>query len=258
MVLDFIEKYKFAIIGTVLFHVGVFIYANFVTVKRPFAFQEEQVEMNIPLDDIPLDPEMMKILEMNKPAEQNPDQPVYNVTSDQNDSRDKSFENYSTQEMDEKVMTDAKALEQQYYKEWESTHGDGSNKTNEKSSLDIQSEKDKVNKQNLNNPDKSIDTQGSNSFAGDVMASFSLKDRKAHSLEKPGYTCNSAGTVVLEIKVDKNGDVKDVTYLPGSSSNATECMITQSIKYAKRSRFNYSSSAPAVQTGTITYKFVSK
>lgn len=257
MVLDFIERYKFAIIGTVLFHVGVFIYANFVTVKRPFGVQEEQVEMNIPLDDIPLDPEMMKILEINKTPGTDANQQVYNVTSDANDTREKSYDDFSTQEIDQQVLENTKALEQQYFNEWQSTHGDGGQK-NENSGMDIQDRKENVNKQNPNNVDKSIDTQGANSFAGDVMASFNLKDRKAHSLEKPGYTCNSAGTVTLEIKVGKDGDVQSVSYLPGASSNATDCMIQQSIKYAKRSRFNYSGTAPAVQTGTITYKFVSR
>ncbi|MBI3135056.1 MAG: hypothetical protein HYZ14_10330 [Bacteroidetes bacterium] len=244
--------------GTVLVHVFIFIYANFVTIKRPYALVEPQVEMDIPLDDIPLDPEMMKLLEIKQNQGQDQNQQVYNVTSDANDTRDKSYEDFSTQEIDQQVLENTKALEQQYFNEWESTHGGNGGQKNENSSMDIQDRNEQVNKQNSNTTDKSIDTQGSNSFAGDVMASFNLKDRKAHALEKPGYTCNTAGTVTLEIKVGKDGDVQNVTYLPGASSNATDCMIQQSIKYAKRSRFNYSSTAPAIQTGTITYKFVSR
>lgn len=253
MVLDFIEKYKFAIIGTVVFHVCVFIYANFATVKRPFRLVEPVVEMNIPLDDIALDPEMMKLLEINKNQQES--QEVYNVTSDANDTRDKSFENFSTQEMDKQVEENAKALEQQYFDEWAGTHGDQTK--DQSSSMDIQ-DKDKQPDKTNSGPDKSIDNDGANAFAGDVMASFDLEGRKAHSLKKPGYTCNTSGTVMLEIKVDKNGAVKTVSYLPSGSSNATECMIQQSIKYAKQSSFNYSSTAPVLQTGTITYKFVSK
>lgn len=252
MILDFIEKYKFAIIGTVMFHVCVFIYANFVTVKRPFKLVEPEVEVNIPLDDIPIDPELMKLLEI-PPKNEGQDQPIYNVTSDANDTRDKSYENFSTQEMDKQVADNAKALEQQYFDEWGNSHGKPKDET---SGMDIDQKEKLDNKQN--NPDKSIDTQGANSFAGDVMASFNLSGRKANSLEKPGYTCNSSGTVMLEIKVDKAGVVKSVTYLPSGSSNATECMIEQSMKYARKSSFNYSSTAPALQTGTITYKFVSK
>lgn len=253
MVLDFIEKYKFAILGTVIFHVLVFIYTNFVTVKNPVYFADPQVEMDIPLDDVPLDPEIMELI---KPKQQDnlASQEVYNVTSDANDKREKSYENFSTQQMDEQVMENARALEQQYFQEWAGTHPD-----NQSSSMDITDDKEEDKKKLAqSSPDKSIDQSGDKAFAGEVMASFNLKDRKAHSLEKPGYTCNSSGTVVLEIKVDKNGEVKDVSYMASGSSNATECMIEQSIKYARRSRFNFSSTAPAMQTGTITYKFVAR
>lgn len=255
MILDFIEKYKFAIIGTVMFHVFVFIYTNFATIQRPYKLVEPVVEMEIPLDDIEMDPEMMKLLEI-APKNNPENAPVYNVTSDENDTREKSYENFSTQEMDKMVEENAKALEQQYFDEWGGTHGDGNK--NQATGMDVDDKTKQQTKQINTNPDKTIDTQGANSFAGDVMASFDLKDRKVHSLEKPGYTCNTAGTVMLEIKVDKSGVVKTVTYMASGSSNATECMIEQSIKYAKRSRFNLSSTAPALQTGTITYKFVSK
>lgn len=255
VILNFIERYKFAVIGTVLFHVMFFLYANFVTIKRPVRLVEPTVEMDIPLEDVMMDPELMKLLEI-KPNDQS-NAPIYNVTSDANDTREKSYENFSTQEMDKMVEENAKNLEQQYFDEWAATHDNGAGPESN-SSMDIQTDKQKQLTNKNQTTDKSIDTQGANAFAGDVMASFDLKDRKAHALEKPGYTCNTAGTVTLQIKVDKNGDVKDVTYLPGASSNATECMIQQSIKYAKRSRFNYSSTAPAMQTGTITYKFVSR
>ena len=264
MVLNFIEKYKFAILGTAVVHLLFFIYSNFATIERPHQYTlvqppPQDLSMEIPLDDIPLDPEMMELLKVQQNQGQDQNQPIQNVVSDANDTRDRSYENYSTQEMDQQVEENTRALEQQYFKEWESTHS-GTGGTNGSSSMDVQDKKDATqDKKNPNQVDsKTIDTQGANAYAGDVMASFNLKDRKVHALEKPGYTCNSAGTVTLEIKVDKNGDVQNVTYLPGSSTNATECMIQQSIKYAKRSRFNYSSTAPAVQTGTITYKFVSR
>jgi hypothetical protein len=251
-ILDFIEKYKFAIVGTVVFHICFFMYANFHTIHRPYKLVEPVTEVSIPLDDIPLDPELMKLLEIPQDA---PGGEVYNVTSDANDTREKSYDDFSTYEIDQKVTEDARALEQQYKDYWAGTHKD---EPKNDPSIDINDKKDDSKVNPTNNPNGSIDSDGKNAFAGDVMASYNLKDRKAHSLEKPGYTCNSSGTVVLQIRVDKNGDVDDVTYVESGSVNATECMITQSIKYAKRSRFNYSETAPAVQTGTITYKFVTK
>lgn len=254
-ILDYIEKYKFAIIGTVLFHVLIFLSANFVTMKRPIQLQEPVVEVAIPLEDIEFDEEMEKLLQINK-NEGVPEQ-VYNVVSDANDSREKSYENFSTQDIDEEVMNNARELEQQYFEEWAATHpGQDPSDYNTDIRTNEDDNKDKNNQNNVNK--NNIDTEGSNAFAGSVIASFDLKNRNAHSLDKPGYTCNHAGTVVVEIKVDQNGKVKAASYLSERSSGATECMIEQAVKYAKRARFNYSSSAPSVQTGTITYKFVKR
>jgi len=35
-------------------------------------------------------------------------------------------------------------------------------------------------------------------------------------------------------------------------------MIEQSVRYAKKSKFNFKDSAPAQQSGTIIYKFVAQ
>lgn len=254
MVLDFIEKYKFAIIGTVMFHVAFFIFTNFAHIQRPYTLVEPDTETLIPLDDIPLDPEMLKLLELKQTA-QPQNENVTNAVSDANDTRDKSYEDYSTQE----VVKDAeyyKNLENQYLDEAKATNS-GLVK-NENTGMDIKKTDDKKNITNNNNPDNTIDSDGNKAFAGEVMASFDLAGRKVHSLEKPGYTCNNAGTVVVQIKVSTDGSVQSATYQAAGSSNATECLIQQSIKYAKRARFNLSSSSPSPQTGTITYKFVSK
>ena len=247
--LDYVEKYKFAILGTVLVHIIFFFYTTFATLDKPVVYYDPEAEILLPLDDIEFDPKLMEMLELNKkPAEP---ENVTNVSADENDRREKSYENFSTQEMDEQVENEARDLEQKYFDEWASTHG-------ETSSSSSSSDEDKLDEHRRNNnPDKTtIDTDGSNAVAGEVLVSYNLPSRKSHSLPKPGYTCNSSGTVVIDVKVDKSGNVKTATYNSGRSSGATECMINKAIRYAKKSRFNYSGSAPGSQSGTITYKFV--
>lgn len=252
--LTYVEKYKFAILGTIVFHVIFFFYFNFKTIETPFKLPPPEVEMAIPIDEIDFDPELMEKLEKTKDNQVSEE--IYNMSSDANDVRDKSYENYSTQELDEQVMNDAKNLEQQYFNEWAATHDGGDGNNNSTADIDIEN-KNKV--KNQNNIDKSnITTGGANSFAGEVMVSFDLKNRKAHSLPRPGYTCNSTGTIVIDVKVDKSGEVKSATFNSSLSRSADECMISKAIRYAKKSRFNFSSSAPGTQSGTITYKFVSK
>jgi hypothetical protein len=249
-ILAYIERYKFAIIGTTLLHLLFFFYANFTTVQKPYKFPDPQVEMSIPLDDISIDPAILEQLDMTPTPQQSEE--IYNLAADQNDNRNKSFEDYSTQEMEHFDATSAKELEKQYFQEWAATH-DGNGDKKEKP-VDDKNDSDK----NPNKVDNSnIKSGGANAFAGEVMVSFNLSNRKAHSLPKPGYTCNSYGTVVIDVKVGGDGAVKSALVNTGLSQSADECMISRALDYAKKSRFNLVSGG-GTQSGTITYKFVSK
>ena len=247
---EVIEKYKFAVMGTVMFHVLIFFTFNLTTCEDQFGDTEEITEADVPLEEIEFDEEMMKLLEID-PAEQVIPQEVMNMAADENDNRDRSYENFSTQELDEQVEMDAKALEKKYFEEWAATHPDSD--PSEFASLEKENEDENKNK-NDNSIKKTIDSDGGNAYAGQVMVSFNLKGRKAHDLPVPGYTCNGSGKVVIQVKVDKNGDVKETSFLSGASPGATECMVSKAKRYAKKSRFNYSGSA-STQTGTITYVF---
>lgn len=251
-VFDYIEKYKFAILGTFLFHIMVFIISNFSTVQSVQKIPPNSVKIEIPLDDIEFEPEIEELLQLQKPEVKN--QEIFNLAKDENDNREKSYENYSTnsEEMKSNAMDKYKNLEQQYLDEWAATNADKLNdlKTN-------QNNKENKNENAANNKGENVSSGKENAFAGEVMISFNLSNRKAYSLPNPGYTCNGAGTVVVQIKVDKNGYVKETSYMAQSSSNASECMIERALIYAKKSRFDYVENSTS-QTGTITYKFVSK
>lgn len=248
--LDYIERHKFAILGTILFHIIFFMSTNFVTIKRPFKIEPDITEIEIDAEAIEIDEELLEML--NRQNELNHNEQLYNLAADANDSRERSYENFSTQELDEQVENEARNLEQQYFEEWASTHADegGAQATNDNGANESPN-----NEQPRYNKNSAVDNEGGNAFAGQVMVSFSLKDRKAHALEVPGYTCYGSGTVVIDIKVDKTGVVKSAEYNPGLSSRATDCMIQKAKRYAKRARFDYSSSASGLASGTITYKF---
>ncbi len=245
----YIEQYKVAIVGTALFHVAVFLCTNFTTVSSTVQLQEDILEGEIPFDEIELDPKMLELLDLADKVSGQP-QDVVNTASDENDTRQTSSDHFSTSAIDEEVMNDAKSLEKQYFAEWAATHEGPDIETDEDPEEDDPLD-------NNNKPDNAtIHTNGDFKAAGDVLVSFNLKDRKAFSLPKPGYTCNRSGTVKLDIKVDNNGSVKSVVFNEAGSQNADECMINQALTYAKKSRFNLSSTAPAPQSGTVTYKFV--
>ena len=86
--------------------------------------------------------------------------------------------------------------------------------------------------------------------------SYSLVDRNAYDLPPPIYTCLKGGKVVVNIKVDANGEVFDAYFNEKSSTTNDYCLIENAIAYALKARF--SADTKAQQLGTITYLFQSK
>jgi TonB family protein len=96
---------------------------------------------------------------------------------------------------------------------------------------------------------------GSNqSYSGPVSAEFYLKGRQSKSTPKPTYRCKSAGKIVVNIEVNTQGDVTDASIDEGKSTG-NDCIREESLKYAKRWRFDYNELAPKKQPGTITFVF---
>lgn len=90
------------------------------------------------------------------------------------------------------------------------------------------------------------------SYNGAVTAAYALQGRDALYSPKPSYLCKISGTVVVQIVVDQLGKVVDAKVQGGSSSN--DCLIEQSINYARKWTFNYKDGKPR-QDGTITFTF---
>jgi hypothetical protein len=106
---------------------------------------------------------------------------------------------------------------------------------------------------------------GSTAYSGQVMVDFNVPNHAAYQnnawyVRNPGYTCpnGTSGKVTVIIKVNKAGNVTSAIYDASQSSGANSCMIDKARTYAMKSRFDYSDSAPASQTGRITYTFISK
>ena len=179
---------------------------------------------------------------------------------DESDNRPISYDEYAPNTSSGDPYQRAKDYEQQLFNE---TGGEGErnkikNEMNQRNSPNTSSKSDSK------NPTKN-NGASSNQYAGDVMVSFKLDGRSAYDnnmwyVRNPGYTCGygASGKVVVQIKVDQGGKVVDAQYLSAESSGANQCMIEQSVKYAKKSRFNYKESASSQQTGKITYKFIAQ
>ena len=89
---------------------------------------------------------------------------------------------------------------------------------------------------------------------GRVTVSFSLTNpvRTSRHLSIPAYTCEGGGEVIVEITVNRAGEVTNARVAEGGDA----CMRESALNSARRSRFNIDDSAPARQQGTITYIFI--
>lgn len=84
---------------------------------------------------------------------------------------------------------------------------------------------------------------------------YSLAGRKATSRPTPNNNCNEAGTIVVRVTVDRNGNV--INALPGIKGSTTSSSCLQNIakEAALRTKWEAKSSAPDNQIGTIVYNF---
>lgn len=87
---------------------------------------------------------------------------------------------------------------------------------------------------------------------------YSLTNRKANSLPVPRAAFQEEGKVVVEITVDKNGNV--IKAKPGikGSTTSNPNLLDIARRAAMSAKFNADQDATAEQKGTITYNFILK
>ena len=183
--------------------------------------------------------------------------PISSVTRNQNDTRASSMDDWSESEYEGDPEDNAKEIERQLF---ENT---GQQEKREEILESHQARLDALEKEKESKPASNRDSHSQ--FSGNVMVDFDLSGRTAFKndnwyVRNPGYTCgtNSRGFVVVEVKVNRNGNVVSAQINSASSNGLSECMMQKAIAYAKKSRFNYTSAAAQVQTGVIRYRFAAQ
>ena len=83
---------------------------------------------------------------------------------------------------------------------------------------------------------------------------FSLRGRTAVSIPNPIYTCDVAGKIVINIRVNSQGRVISTDFNKASSSSTNECLIENAKNYASQAIFSELAGRES-QLGTITYQF---
>ena len=104
-------------------------------------------------------------------------------------------------------------------------------------------------------PEGAIDGEGSQG-AGQGGVEFNLSGRRANSLPLPNYTSSAQGRVVVDIIVNRQGQVVRATAGARGTTTSNQELWRQAEEAARRARFDVSVNAPEEQRGTITYSFI--
>ncbi|MFP4025753.1 MAG: energy transducer TonB, partial [Thiohalospira sp.] len=91
--------------------------------------------------------------------------------------------------------------------------------------------------------------------SGGAGINYSLEGRNPESLPKPEYNYQIEGKVVVEITVDKYGNVTDANPGVKGSTTLEATLLASAKKAALKAKFDRKPDAPAYQKGTITYYF---
>ena len=100
------------------------------------------------------------------------------------------------------------------------------------------------------------DNYGVGSGTGTEGISYDLAGRQARSLPKPAYDIQKEGIVVVEVTVNRNGNVTQA--VPGVKGSTTleEYFLRVAREAAMRAKFDRKPDAPVIQKGTIKYHFI--
>lgn len=263
------------LVGTIVFHSIILLLIVFFGYSTPLPLPaEEGILINFGDNDQGFGEEEPMLNEVNKPqAEQESkeasEEPVTEKTDDGNLTQD--FEEAPV------VKTETKKTE----KKTEKKEVKPEPKTETKTEVKVEEKKEQQvdtralfpgrnpnttstagegetgNQGNQGSKTGSIDSDnhtGGNSTGGKGY-DFSLKGRNPESIPKPEYKYQSEGKVVVEITVDKLGNVTDARPGVQGSTTLDKNLYEAAKKAALLARFDRKPDAPAYQKGTITYYF---
>ncbi len=102
----------------------------------------------------------------------------------------------------------------------------------------------------------SLDSNNTSGLGGSGEGtSFSLEGRSAVSIPKPEYTSQEQGVIVVEIVVNKRGDVIDARVGARGTTISDQNLWNKAYQAAMRTKFSPNPKAADKQVGTITYNF---
>jgi outer membrane biosynthesis protein TonB len=84
---------------------------------------------------------------------------------------------------------------------------------------------------------------------------YQLGNRKPLNKPKPNYICDEQGIVVVQIEVDRAGNVLKATPILKGTTNSASCLMSEAKNAALKTTWQPDSNATSKQIGYIRYRF---
>lgn len=225
------------VIFTLVFHILLLL----VLIASQFRIKREFVESEMIIDFGELVEEEKPIVEELEQQEEQLPQESSSVPSNQTSNR---ASNRSKSNSD-------KFFDQEYYNELEQAKKLAQ-------SVSGQLSKEIPTLDNLKMPEKTQqennETGEPSTFSGDSNVEYVLENRYHTKLPIPVYLAQKGGRVVVQITVDRKGNVVSATI--ANTEGIDDMILSYAKTAALRTKFNADSKAPNPQKGTITYRFI--
>jgi hypothetical protein len=235
-----------AVMATIIIHLAVAVI--FMSVKVSAMKREIAAEIYLSFEEEP-DPDLEKAIELSK-SEQfqgaSLDEMlniIKNIADKPVDIDPKEYEEMVRQEMIKSgMLEDRKTAEEQEAEDQEGI---------DEIAMPAEEVKPKV-------TDVTDKPEEKGTFKGPTRIFYDLAGRHHIVLPIPIYKCEGAGQITLSIEVDRSGNVVKAEPASQLSTTKDQCLTETAVEYAYRSRFNSDLSAPAKQSGFLTFVFVSQ
>ncbi|HWS60862.1 MAG TPA: hypothetical protein VN182_08030 [Flavobacterium sp.] len=225
--------------GTLIFHILLFSFFLLAEVDMKGNVREEPLLIEFP--DMPVIEEKTEVQpensnNVNGPSTTNAASNRLSKSTESTASTEKFFDNEF-----QKELSDAKKMV---------------------SDVNSQLAKEKISLDKIKMPVQTTEGMNPDSiknviFTGESNIVYYLDNRYHTSLPIPVYLTQGGGKIVVDIQVDRNGNVTKAT--PRNNNQVRdELIMLYAQTAAERTKFNADPSAPAQQKGTIHYTFIAQ
>jgi hypothetical protein len=230
-----------AIIFSLLVHVVVLLVFYLTPINRQDNNGLEEVEVEtVDREQVP---DLKELLELHQEGPE-----LRNVIANRQSERTQEVRSYnrmSEEQMQEEINERLKNIEQEVIDE-QRKQGKG---------FDEEKFRQEKMEESEIGEDYSYINKNETSYSN-ATVEYDLADRDALKLEVPAYTCIGSGVVVIDIDVDREGNIVGTSINEAMTRTSQECHREQALKYAQeRTLFFNKIDAPRRQSGTITYRF---